>query len=254
MSSAKAWFPYRKETDDVELFAFPHAGAGSTVFRHLREALAGTGVTLVPGVLPGRERRLAEKPHEDMDSLLAEFAQMARQDGYAGFTGDYALLGHCSGALVAFEIARLLEAAACRNPRLLVVCSCLPPSRIRDTGMSRLSTSELFRRTAEMGGTPQTLMANPDFLDLVERPLRADWVLFDRYVYRPEPKLTTPILAVRGADDPDVGAADLRLWQEVTSGAFAVSELRSGHWALTAEGSAELARQIPAALFATRGA
>ena len=36
-----------------------------------------------------------------------------------------------------------------------------------------------------MGGTPQTLMANPDFLDFVERPLRADWVLFDRYRYRP---------------------------------------------------------------------
>ncbi|WP_320068788.1 thioesterase II family protein [Micromonospora sp. RTGN7] len=254
MSTTQAWFPYRKAANDFEVFAFPHAGAGSTVFSVLRSALAGTGVALIPGVLAGRERRLRDRPHRDMTALLAEFEDMAAQDGFAAFQGDYALLGHCSGALVAFEIARILERSPCRDPKLLVVCSCLPPPLIRDTGMSSLPTAELFRRTSAMGGTPDALLSDPDFLDMIERPLRADWVLFDGYQYRPGPKLRTPILATRGVDDPDISAADVARWGEQTEAEFSTVELGSGHWALTEAGSQVLAREIPAVLGVTRPA
>jgi len=254
MSTTRAWFPYRKGADDVELFAFPHVGAGSTVFSVLRSALSGTGVALIPAVLPGRERRLREEPHQDMDSLLAEFEDMAVRDGFSAFTGTYALLGHCSGALVAFEIARLLERSPCPNPQLLVVCSSLPPSLIRDTGMSRLPTRDLLARTAAMGGIPDALMADPDFVDMMMRPLRADWSVVDRYVDRADSPLTTPILAIRGTGDPDVSAADLAVWRDQTSGGFSTVELESGHWAISRSGSAELAQAIPAALHTLWGA
>lgn len=254
MSKAGDWFPYRRSASDLELFAFAHAGAGSTVFGGLREALSAAGVTLVPAVLPGRERRLRDTPHREMGTLLDEFEQMARQDGFSAFAGEYALLGHCSGALVAFEVARLLEASPCADPRLLVVCSCLPPPLVRDTGTSALPTPELFARTASLGGTPEALLADPGFLEMIERPLRADWVLFDGYEYRPGPKLRTPILAIRGADDPDISSADLELWGEHTTGGCSTLELAAGHWALTPAGAQVLAREIPAELAIARGA
>jgi surfactin synthase thioesterase subunit len=249
MSTANAWFPYRAGGNDVEVFAFPHAGAGSTAFAALREALSGTSVSLVPVVLPGRERRMREKPHQDLDALLADFEQMAAEDGFAAFQGDYALLGHCSGAMIAFEVARILERSPCRSPHLLISCSCLPPQLIRDTGISRLPTPELFSRA---GGTPDALLTDPAFVTMLERPLRADFVLFDEYAYRPGEKLATPILATRGPDDPDLSAAELQAWGEQTSGGFATMEVGSGHWALTPDGTAVLASRIPAALYAGR--
>ncbi|WP_052744895.1 thioesterase II family protein [Micromonospora sp. HK10] len=249
MSSVDAWFPYRAGTSDFQVFAFPHAGAGSIAFSGLRQALSGTGVALVPAVLPGRERRLREAPHRDMDALLAEFEQMAAQDGFAAFQGDYALLGHCSGALIAFEIARILERSPCRNPQLLVSCSCLPPPLVRDTGMSRLPTPELFAQTASSGGTPDAILGDPGLVAMLERPLRTDFVLFDGYAYRPGEKLTTPILATRGPDDDDLSTAELDRWRDETSGDFSTMELGSGHWALTEEGIALLAKAVPAALY-----
>jgi surfactin synthase thioesterase subunit len=248
VSTVKAWFPYRKGGGGLEIFGFPHAGAGSTVFAGLREALAQFDVALVPAVLPGRERRLRERPHCDMPALLADFEQMARASGFAPFEGDYALLGHCSGALVAYEIARLLERAPCAPPRLLVVSGSLPPPMIRDTGTSALSTPELFARTADLGGTPPALLQDPDFLDMIERPLRADWTLFDRYVHRPAEPLSTPVLAVRGAADPDVSAAALQRWRDETTEDFSTLELPAGHWPLGGDGSAALADAVPAAL------
>lgn len=250
MSSVAQWFPYRREGGGVELFAFPHAGAASTVFNGLRETLRHSGIALSAAVLPGHGRRLRERPHRTMPSLLADFSAAAGRDGYAAFSGDYVLLGHCSGALVAYEIAKLLVRAPCRNPRLLVVCSCLPPRAVFDTGMGRLPTRELLAQTAEMGGTDEGLLDDPDFIEMIERPLRADWEMYDGYAYRPAPPLPLPILAIRGAEDTNVDGPDLRLWQEQSTEPLLTAQLDSGHWALEAEGSAVIAGEISAALAA----
>lgn len=254
MSSVQSWFPYRREPEGVELFAFPHAGAGSTVFNALREQLRHDGVALSAAVLPGRGRRLREKPHRRMEALIADFDAMARREGYGPFMGDYGLVGHCSGALVVYEIAKLLVRAPCRNPRLLVVCSCLPPKLIFDTGVGRLPTSELLAQTQSMGGTEADLMADADFVAMLERPLRADWELYDGYVHRPAQPLPVPILAVRGAEDDNAAASDMRLWRQHTTKRLREAELASGHWALGPEGSAALAREISATLAALRPA
>lgn len=249
MSGIDKLFPYRKGTGGLELFAFPHVGAGSAAFSPLRAALRDRDVALCAAVFAGRERRLREEPHRSMDSLLAEFADLAERDAYSAFGGDYALLGHCAGALVAYEVAKLLVRAPCRSPRLLVVCSCLSPPRCVDTGISRLPVEELIARTAAMGGTPDALLTDRDFLEVMERALRADWLIYDGYRYRPAPELPVPILAVRGAEDAKVPAGELSLWRDQTSATFLTAALRCGHWVLD-EGSAELAREVLAALSA----
>ncbi len=248
MSSVEKWFPYRRAGGALELFAFPHAGAASTVFNELREHLRPGGVSVAAAVLPGHGRRLREPPHRRMQPLLAELATALAGDGYAAFQGDYALLGHCSGALVAYETARLLVNAPCRDPRLLVVCGCLPPRVVFDTGMGRLPARELLAQTASMGGTDPDLITDPDFAAVLERPLRADWEVYDAYAYRPAPPLPIPILAVRGADDGNVDAADLRVWQEQSTEPLITAELVAGHWALEGDGASALARHIEAAL------
>ena len=252
MSSIERWFPYRRPAGEFELFAVPHAGASSTVFKDLRDALQPDGVTLTAAVLPGHGRRLREQPHRRMDALLAEFRAVAEADGYAAFRGDYALLGHCSGALVAYEIARLLVQAPCRDPQLLVVCSCLPPRLVFDTGFGRLPTRQLLLQTAEMGGMAEDLMADADFLQMLERPLRADWELYDGYVHRPSAPMPVPILAVRGTEDPNVDAIDLRVWREQTSGRFTTAVIASDHWALDGAGAGLLAKEITSAVAAVR--
>jgi surfactin synthase thioesterase subunit len=252
MSTFEMWFPYRQGASGFELFSFPHAGAGSSVFNSLRETLYQSGVALSAAILPGHGRRLREAPHRCLDTLLTDFAGMAEQDGYSAFMGDYGLLGHCSGAVVAYEIAKLLVQAPCRDPQLLVVCSCLPPPLVGNTGISRLPTEELLAQTAMMGGTPQVLIENSEFLEVLERPLRADWILFDNYVYRESAKLSVPILAVRGTEDPDIQESDVQLWRDQTSKKFFMRDLECGHWALTEAGSSVLAQEIPAAIMAAR--
>lgn len=252
MPTMQMWFPYRKGTGGFDLYAFPHVGAGPALFHPLRAALARSGVAVSGALLPGRGRRLREPPHRTMDDLLADFAQMAASDGFAAFLGDYGLIGHCSGSLVAYEIAKLLVRSPCRDPRLLVLCSCLPPALVRDTGTSRLSTAEMFGRTAALGGTEAALLSDPGLLEVLAGPMRADWEVYDRYVARTVEPLPVPILAVRGARDSSVTAADNALWQDQTTVPLLTAEVNSDHWVLTEQGSSDLAREIPLALSAAR--
>ncbi|MER7169898.1 thioesterase II family protein [Streptomyces mesophilus] len=241
-------FPYRKATGGFELFAFPHIAAGPTLFHPLRAAAAQEGIALSGALLPGRGRRVREAPHRTLDALLAEVEEAARCDDFAAFSGDYGLLGHCSGSIVAFEIARLLVRLPCADPQLLVVCSCRPPELIPDTGTSRLSREDMIARTAALGGMPDALLADADFLDVLERPMRADWEIFDGYAHTASPALPVPILTARGADDPTVPAAEQSRWKTQTQRLFRSVELRTDHWMLSDEGSRALTQEISATL------
>lgn len=254
MSTFEKWFPYRKGAGGFELFAFPHVGAGPTLFHPLRAALRPHGVSVTAAQPPGRGRRLREAPHRSMDALLAEFQQMAERDGFSAFMGDYGLIGHCSGSLVAYEVARLLVRSPCRDPRLLVPCSCLPPALIRDTGTSRLPTEEMFARTAALGGTADALMADRGLLEVLAAPLRADWEIFDGYTPSTPAPLPVPVLAVRGRHDESTPAAQVEMWRDQTSATFRSAEVDSDHWVLTEDGSAGLAREIRTELAAPRPA
>ena len=112
----------------------------------------------------------------------------------------------------------------------------------------------LLEQTAAMGGTAPQLLHDADFLAVLERALRADWEIYDGYRYRPAEPLPVPILAVRGAEDTYVDAADLGVWREQTTGEFRLAQLDSGHWALDAAGTPALAGEIAAALAGVRPA
>lgn len=254
MPTFDTWFPYRRPAAGFELFAFPHIAAGPTLFHPLRAALAPIGVTLTAALPPGRGKRLREPPHRSMSDLVAEFADLARVDGYAAFQGEYGLVGHCSGALVAYEVAKVLTAAPCRNPALLIACSCLPPRLIRDTGTSRLPVDEMFARTTALGGTADALLADPGFRQAVAAPMRADWEIFDGYADRSPGVLPVPVLAVRGAHDASVPADGLQGWQDHSRYPLRTAEVDADHWVLTPQGSAVLAREISTALSVPTGA
>src|SRR5213075_1525674 len=83
---------------------FPPAGAGPSFFQAWPDAAPALRFAAVE--LPGKERRFAEPPATSMAELLDAIAEdVLREVGTAGRAGVF---GHSFGALVAYEIARLV--------------------------------------------------------------------------------------------------------------------------------------------------
>jgi surfactin synthase thioesterase subunit/GNAT superfamily N-acetyltransferase len=209
----------------LRLFCLPYAGGDGAVFSAWPAGLPAS-VEVCPILLPGRAGRIAEPLVGNMTLLVAAVAK-----GLADWTDrPFALFGHSTGALVAFELARRLEQEG-RAPAGLFVSGCgapqLPPGRpgrIHD-----LPAAEFLEQLRALGGTPDAMLADPELRDLMLPILRADFRLTETYRYEPGVPLRCPITAFTGVQDRFVSRRSAEAWRDQTTGAFDLRMLPSDH-------------------------
>src|SRR5689334_14765630 len=83
------------------LFCIPHVGGTAAAFRGWANALPDMEVR--PVQVPGREKRLREKPFSQLLPLVQAMAEALPCDK------PFAVFGHSMGALLTFELARELR-------------------------------------------------------------------------------------------------------------------------------------------------
>lgn len=208
------------------VFAFPQAGAGCAAFAELAGELAAD-IGLWAFNAPGRQARFAEEPMTDVDRIVEEvIADLPRL-----VDGPYVLVGYCSGALLAFLAAR--AAHHLPLPRALVVVSypaphLLPPVQALHT----LPPDEFWSRIRSFGGFPDELAKQPDYREIFEPALRADYAALAGFSYRDGPRLDVPIVAVAGREDTNMSVPDVQGWSAQTTAGFRLEIVDGDHWLL----------------------
>jgi surfactin synthase thioesterase subunit len=209
---SSAWFPGIDAVSAPRLFWFPHAGAGAS-------SASVAGLPCIPVRYPGRESRLAEAPFERMTQLVDALAKAIEPYTSAPFT----FFGHSMGAVVAFELARVLRGRGLPLPRILIASAARAPQ---------------FRRNhvPPPADSDQELLASlnipAELAPAVLPALRADTTLYRHYVYGEEAPLDCPIRAYGGTDDPNIAPHHLAGWREQTTASFDVRLFPGGHFYL----------------------
>lgn len=216
------------------LLCIPQSGAGVAAFRKWPPGLRGAA-NVYGARLPGRERRLHEEPLTSIGAMADELAGAVADVVATAGAQAICLFGHCSGALVALEVAYRLsapEAAAARLEHLIVSGQGLPSANA--DGLDANSISSARSALSRLGGTPAEVLADDDLMELVRPALEAD--LAAAAAYRPNPgraPLAVPVTAIGGASDALVQAGDLDQWQAVTTARFRLRTFDAGHFFLT---------------------
>nr|AGS49840.1 BarC [uncultured bacterium esnapd17] len=210
----------------IRLFCFPYAGVGASAFRDWPERLPDT-VEVVAVQLPGREDRTKEQ-------LPADVPTLARRCALALLpytTMPFALYGHCAGGLVAYEVAQELRARGARSPELLLAAAHPAPHRQRNREpVHELPDDKFVEALRGMGGAPEAVLANDDFLDFLLPVMRADFALFENYRDSGRPPLDCPITTVCGDSDAIIGLDECDGWAEHTTGQFGRITVEGGHY------------------------
>jgi medium-chain acyl-[acyl-carrier-protein] hydrolase len=217
-----AWMP-AVPAQGRRVFCFPWAGAGPLAYRGWQEKL-GREFAVIPIRLPQRE-------WAGIGDLVEQLARQVKPL----LTEDAVFFGHSMGAGLAFEVARRVAPA-----RLVVSAARAPKFRIGYVPPAEPSDAELLAQLERLGGAPRERLAAllPAF--------RRDTRLFRRWVYEPGELLTAPVVALGGAEDPQVTAEHLAPWGEVTAGSFSQKMFAGGHFYFQTEEAffAELARLL----------
>lgn len=124
--------------------------------------------------------------------------------------------GHSLGGLVAYELTKRLHARGVTLPRRLIVSGKRAPQYPpRRPAISRMPDPEFIREIANYDGTPDVLIGNSEFIEMILPRLRADATLFDEYVYSPCEALPCHITAFGGDEDIHVNRQELLGWAEL---------------------------------------
>lgn len=191
------------------IFCFPHAGADAGGYLGWQDRV-GDEARLVAVRLPGRGARAEEAAAPDFAGLADAAAGVIL--GYAG--APVVLFGHSFGALLAFEVARRLDAAG--RLRYLVASGCAAPSVLPSdylrwaAGLDRRAFAEA---AGAFGSVPPEVLTDEDLQDLLLTDLRADVRLMAEYRYRPAPPLNAGVSLVNGRADQYVEPAALEPWR-----------------------------------------
>lgn len=206
----------------LRLFCFPHAGGGPAAFK-------GWTGQLPPSiaVIPMRPPR--PEPAYDMNGLVAALGDLIQPHLHEPF----AFFGHSMGAVVGFELARLLRRRGQPSPCILIASGARAPQfRRGHVPPPEPAEADFVEALRRLQGTPPEVLDNPDLLQLILPALREDAAIYRNYIYRDDAPLECPIRAYGGEDDPNVTRAHLEAWQAQTTAAFAVRVFPGGHFYL----------------------
>jgi surfactin synthase thioesterase subunit len=227
VSADAAWFVTLAHAGaDRRLVCFPHAGAGPRMYRSWASYVPAS-VELSAAQIPGHERRIAEDPVRRLQPLVARLSEEV--EDHSG--RPFAFFGHSFGALVAFELARLLHEGTSLQPEVLFVSGCAAPHLpFRQRGIQDLTDEAFVSALREVAGVPEAILDHEEFLALLLPALRADMEMFDMYRYEAGVPLRCAISAFGGIDDGEVPIASIGAWRELTVGAFTSNFFPGGHF------------------------
>lgn len=232
----------------VRLFCFTHAGGRASLFRPWVDRLPRS-IEVSAVQLPGRERRFNEPPMTSADAIVEAVtpAILSLQDR------PFALFGHSMGSLLAFELARALEARGTPPAHLFVSGRRAPDAAAIETPVHQMPddafVAEVNRR---YGSIPAELLEHPDLMALLLPVLRADMAVVETYQYRSGRPLSCGLSVFGGGRDSRAPLADLAAWQRQAAQPIALRQFEGGHFYFSdASGLGPLLDNIHATLVPT---
>ncbi|MEV6095154.1 alpha/beta fold hydrolase [Nocardia sp. NPDC051981] len=221
------------------LLIFPHAGAGASAYRVFAKTLAAE-FDVVVFQYPGRQDRAREAALETLPDIaagaFAEFRESAHETGV-----PLTIFGHSMGAVIAFEFARLAEAAGL-SVRLLVASSAAAPARVAALPGHPTEDEALLDHMSALNGTGAEVLGSREVLRMALPVMKADYRAFDAYSCGQDIAVDAPILVLGGDEDEFVAPRDLYAWESHSRGGIRVTLFAGGHFYLNdhVDGIAEL--------------
>jgi medium-chain acyl-[acyl-carrier-protein] hydrolase len=229
--SDPAWIKCRVPRPDarLRLFCIAHAGGGASAFRMWADDLPAT-VEVCAVQLPGREERVMEEAFHDAVMAAEAVADVIGGD----LDRPWALFGHSMGALVGFELLRVLRLRGARGPEHFFASGHRGPHLPIDYAPFHELPDDAF--VAEMNlrydSVPAAARESAELMELLLPGLRADIAVCDTYAFGEAEPLACAITAYGGEDDEQVPRAHLEAWSRHTGAIFDVQTFPGGHFYL----------------------
>ncbi len=194
----------------LQLFCFPYGGSGPGAYRSWQNHF-GDQVELTGILYPGREARIADPLMIDIKKITASLLPSILPRLHRPF----AFFGHSMGALISFELTRMLQAANKPMPSQLIVSGTGAPHIPERDPIHHLPDQEFMQAVIDLNGLPPEVLANRELLAYALPVIRADFTACETYEFDQQGgKIGCPLTVFGGSKDPLVEADDFEQWEQ----------------------------------------
>lgn len=205
---------------------FPHAGGSASYYFQLSRVLKKE---LSPSVVqyPKRAERLRDIGVETLQKLATEVV-----DELVADDRPLHVLGHSMGALVAWEVAQILDRHPGTELKTLFVSGCASPHRVSFESVNAEDDISLVEEISRLSGTDSSLLSDPAVLEMVLPALRHDYALLSAYIPSATERISSRIVAYSGDNDPLAPPAAVQHWHALTRSSFETRVFPGTHFYL----------------------
>lgn len=220
------WFLRKRHVEKSQvryrLFLFPPAGGDVSTYLKWDERLPQNVETCFLK-LPGRGMRICEPAIDNLEVLI----EMLLKEIEKYNDKPFIFFGHSMGGLIAYNLAQKMSCNKMRLPERIIISSMKAPN-FMDTFSESLTNNkedklynkednEFFSRVKNLGGIPQTLMDNKEFMNLILPTFRCDMKLCETYDATTATKLDIPLDIYGGNRDIVAKKEELEGWRKYTT-------------------------------------
>jgi medium-chain acyl-[acyl-carrier-protein] hydrolase len=217
--------PARRPAARLRLACFAHAGGGPAAFAGWPDELTAD-IEVAAVRLPGRDRRLRERPLNQWSELLDVLVAALP----AELAAPFALFGHSVGAMIAYELTARLTAAGSPPQRLILAACRAPHVPSYLPAVHDRPDAEFVAELKRIGATPEEVLADHRLVQLLLPMLRADIALAETWPPSPPRPVTVPLVVVAGDEDPIAPPAAVESWSCYAEAGFSSHTVPGGHF------------------------
>lgn len=176
----------------------PFAGASKFSYNLLVKNLPSYVVPLHPE-LPGRGSRIREQLLYNIPDMVDDLYKQLEKEVQ---NGRYVLFGHSMGAILGYELIKLLQKKEKPLPAKLIVSGRKGLFAEKRTMYHDLPSVDFRKKLKELGGCPEEVLNSDILMDFFEPIIKADFAAVEQF-NTTIVKINVPITVLHGVGDVD---------------------------------------------------
>ncbi|MBD2809465.1 thioesterase [Xenorhabdus sp. Vera] len=218
------------------IYAFPHAGATTAIYRSwLNDLMATNAAILQPVAIPGRGYLAKEPEINDLDLLAERLASDIwndlRQKQAQGIT-EWITFGHSFGGVLSIAVGHVLVKNYGISPLFGVISSSVPPHLQQQDERHQWTDEQLIQKIKEDQGTPEAILNEPALIKPIIKQLRSDYLIRSQFPQIDNIQVNYPLALVSATNDIYVTLADMEDWKNYTSHDTSLIRIEGDHFAV----------------------